>query len=492
MNDKNLFLEAFDAIDDEFLAEAKHPSICIAARRKKIMISSIAACVAAVLVAIPSVKILSNVNDNNFTASDDIEIIYQEDISYIEETNSKEQVSSQQAPQPQTNSTQGSNDSSDYDSTNIKEAPAGIDETTIKMSDLSLANTSIHGPSVSYEKIYSPSLEYLNIEPIPTKNTVAIYENYYERELDFDEVSGLSEKFFNNFSKALNIPVPQYDTRIDSTISIHSVYEENQKYSFEVRQSTNRNIFCFFTSTGSANIYGKEVTINGLQSDFEITNAIEEIKNQLFNIYGVTFADTKIIREYDDYATGEPISIEILFYNNDEHPLNHIKSFYPRNNFVSLIFLNHRSLSNSSDTQKGDYLLYSIVYASYRTTSSSDLRVKYEKGLLPLEKAEKYLQKGYVLFHKDSSNYQTNNSITDFTNYDYASFEYAGGYEIGDLTLPYYAFYKNIGTAENGNMIFAKAYVPAVEVEGYEEYFINKHSSHNNNSDDYVLDKEVE
>ena len=41
-------------------------------------------------------------------------------------------------------------------------------------------------------------------------------------------------------------------------------------------------------------------------------------------------------------------------------------------------------------------------------------------------------------------------------------------------------------------MTFAYTYVPAVEVEGYEEYFINKHNNHNtntsNNNDDYILD----
>ena len=57
MNDNNLFQNAFDAIDDELIAEAKSPKIRIAARRKRVAISTIAACIAAVLVAIPSVKI---------------------------------------------------------------------------------------------------------------------------------------------------------------------------------------------------------------------------------------------------------------------------------------------------------------------------------------------------------------------------------------------------------------------------------------------------
>ena len=50
----DIFEKAFDAIDDELIADAKNPSIRIAARRKKIMISSIAACIAAVSSVTPS------------------------------------------------------------------------------------------------------------------------------------------------------------------------------------------------------------------------------------------------------------------------------------------------------------------------------------------------------------------------------------------------------------------------------------------------------
>lgn len=480
MNDNNLFQNAFDAIDDELIAEAKSPAIYIATRRKKIIISSIAACVAAVIVAIPSIKILGNINDNNFTTSEDKEIIIQEVILGDKPTSS-EPSSSEPQQEPDTPSKPippTSSASKDDDKSTTKPGYNGIDDISIKMEDLSLINTSIHGPSITYEKVYSPSIEHLNIEPIPTKKTIAIYENYYEKELDFNEALSISESFFNNFAKSLNITVPQYDTKIGSTISIKSVYDDNLKYRFEVRQSTNRNILNFTTSTGSANICGKEVTINGLRSDSQIINSLAEIKKHLFNIYGVEFADTKIIREYDDYTTGDPLSIEVLFYNDDGHELNRFKNFYPHNDFISLLFINHRYPLNPSNVQKGNYLLYSIIYNSYRTVSNSDLRVKFEKQLIPLEKAEKFLQKGYALSIDDSfSQYQFKQTNVDFTNYDYVSFEYAGGNKIGDLTLPYYSFYKNIGTSENGNMIFAKAYVPAIEVEDYEEYFISINSN---------------
>ena len=46
------------------------------------------------------------------------------------------------------------------------------------------------------------------------------------------------------------------------------------------------------------------------------------------------------------------------------------------------------------------------------------------------------------------------------------------------IGIPFYAFYKNIGTSANGNTIYAKTYVPAIQVSGYEEYFESQKDNH--------------
>ena len=62
--------------------------------------------------------------------------------------------------------------------------------------------------------------------------------------------------------------------------------------------------------------------------------------------------------------------------------------------------------------------------------------------------------------------------------------EYVFGYDYktGKLTkgIPFYAFYKKIGIAQNGNTIYAKTYVAAIEAKGYEEYFKNQEKEHRN------------
>jgi hypothetical protein len=41
--------------------------------------------------------------------------------------------------------------------------------------------------------------------------------------------------------------------------------------------------------------------------------------------------------------------------------------------------------------------------------------------------------------------------------------------------IPFYAFYKRIADSEEINDTYAVTYVPTFEIEGYEEYFLEKH-----------------
>ena len=71
----------------------------------------------------------------------------------------------------------------------------------------------------------------------------------------------------------------------------------------------------------------------------------------------------------------------------------------------------------------------------------------------------------------------------DFSNYDLVDIVYlqsSKSYNGSKIIIPFYAFYKKIGIAENGNEIYAKTYVPAIQVSGYEEYFKSQEAMHNN------------
>ena len=74
-------------------------------------------------------------------------------------------------------------------------------------------------------------------------------------------------------------------------------------------------------------------------------------------------------------------------------------------------------------------------------------------------------------------------NAVDFSDYDFVDIVYIK--ETTDrgkpaALIPFYAFYKKIGIAENGNEIYAKTYVPAIRVSGYEEYFKSQEAEHRN------------
>ena len=64
-----------------------------------------------------------------------------------------------------------------------------------------------------------------------------------------------------------------------------------------------------------------------------------------------------------------------------------------------------------------------------------------------------------------------------FENYDFVEINYISSYD-QPMILPFYSFYKKIKIAPNGNEIYAKTNVCAIEVSEYDEYFENQKSNH--------------
>ena len=81
----------------------------------------------------------------------------------------------------------------------------------------------------------------------------------------------------------------------------------------------------------------------------------------------------------------------------------------------------------------------------------------------------------------DASKYVRQDKIS-FQDYDFVDLEYVFGYDpqTGRPTvgIPFYAFYKEIKTAQNGNTVYAKTYVAAIEVSGYDAYFEKEEKNH--------------
>ncbi len=71
-----------------------------------------------------------------------------------------------------------------------------------------------------------------------------------------------------------------------------------------------------------------------------------------------------------------------------------------------------------------------------------------------------------------------------FYDYDFVDMEYVWGFDQNTgaptIVIPFYAFYKKIGNSANGNEIYAKTYVAAIEVKEYDDYIKEQEGKHSN------------
>ena len=224
---------------------------------------------------------------------------------------------------------------------------------------------------------------------------------------------------------------------------------------------------------------GELVAIHQGQSDYEIIASLQSIKEKLFTVFDDTFTDVKIVRFYrNNKEIAE--SIYVYFYNESDHPFNATSS-RPRSDYIGLYFNNLDRTSGSQSLLSDDLLTQvDIDYVKLRVPATELYGVGGKAKTLPLEKAEEYLAQGYVFggYHACPICYAEESEsqpLVDFTDYDYVDLEY-----IEDITkinsekhytIPFYAFYKYIGENDDGEPLYAKTYVPAIEVEGIAEYF---------------------
>lgn len=466
----DIFESAFSAIDDELIAEAKSPAIRIAARRKKIIISSVAACVAAVLIAIPSVKVIGDLNDNNFTTSEDTEIIYiTEEIISSEQTQSEDTLN-----EPQSNigsDTTGIENSSESQEPNTNTAPTftpPYTDITLTANDLFNNGSATNGSTTSYTKTYVPSVEYLYIKPIPTEKYVTIYE-YFPVEQEEPTEAGFRayvDKYLPQIADATGTILPECDIEKATDGGYHlSTIGKTEDVNIYIAPGyiSFGKSFIYTENDVPLTIYGETVVIDQTKTDAEIFASLSGIKEKLGKLLGTTFENSTITRRFSSYTTNGAEWIYVYFKSTDDSG--------------SLYITFDNCDNGTSDTVSSTYIYNADITYLPNDSETTSNSISKQVELLPLEKAEEYLSKGYVVSLYGCPLCQANQEPVDFTDYDYVSFSYS---IYNNKEIPFYAFYKNIGTAENGNMIFAKTYVPAVEVQGYEEYFENKHANHSN------------
>lgn len=341
----------------------------------------------------------------------------------------------------------------------------------------------------AYTEVYTSDAEYLNIGDIPKKTFLNIYKyKGKENKLNEKEFKEFLDDILLPLADSVNAEAPQYEITEEDIIEKEQLYARANigTYSMSASQTSSVlffSLFDFSDSDGNKIILdGEAVQIDQRLSDKEIISSIESVKQKLFRIFGVSFKDVKVVRSFNSYSKYGASSIDIYFYNENAHPLNKTQS-YPVSDYINISFDNYKYGSNSPDElSDGVFTDSSISYKKLRMKVSKEYKLVAKASRISLEQAEEYLRKGYVFGGHSCSICMAAQEKISFEGYDFVDIEYVFGRdpETYDLTagIPFYAFYKEIGTAKNGNQIYAKTYVAAIEIDGYEEYFEMQKSVH--------------
>ena len=339
----------------------------------------------------------------------------------------------------------------------------------------------------AYTTIYVPNSKYLYIGDVPNEEYIDLYQ--YERtnkKLSKAELQTFTDAFLPKLAESLNATVPQYSIKEnDYGYNVLSADIDIGPYRMWTSQNDKRNSFGLSKLKGNRQIVigGEAIQIDQRLSDEEILESIQSIKNKLFGIFNVSFSDAKVVRRFGSDTEHGAERINIYFYDESAHYLNSIQDT-PITDYVYISFDNFDNYS--SDLVSDSVLKVSAVYY-FKNRNNVSNTPQYEvvahAKRISVSEAEALLYNGYVFGGHSCPLCMEAQDKVDFEGYDFVDIEYVVfGYGNKKRELmPFYAFYKNIGTSKNGNTIYAKTYVAAIEVSGYKEYFESQKDNHRKN-----------
>ncbi len=340
-------------------------------------------------------------------------------------------------------------------------------------------------PTNAYKEVYVADAEYLDICDLPKKNFLDIYERREKKKLNEKEFRKFIDDILPNLAEVIEGDVPQYEVKEWGKGEELRAEGDAGGYHLSAEQSQDEYTFVLsdlFKKNGKKIVLdGKTVQIDQRESDEEIIESLEWAREKLFEIFGVSFKDAKVVRSFDSYSEYGATSIDVYFYNEDAHYLNKTQS-YPVSDYILISFDDYDHGGNSAYISN-DVLTDAFVrYRKLRAKVSKEYKTIAKAKKISLEKAEEYLYKGYVFGFHACPICMENQERISFEDYDFVDIEYvfARDHETYDETIgvPFYAFYKKIGTSKNGNSIYAKTYVAAIKISGYEEFFEKQKDSH--------------
>lgn len=327
-------------------------------------------------------------------------------------------------------------------------------------------------PTSAYDKIKVWDVSALKIPPMIDSEYLGIYDNKtVYPDPDPDAFRAFIDSFYPALAAALGDAQANYTLSTSKYNGYSSVMQDMQNAHLAMIERED----CYTVSISTPQSYtpgngplwelnGMPMQVDPTQSDEQILASLQEIQNALFGIFGTEFSDVRIDRRTD--KNGTVTYIYILFYNRDDHALN-------TDGMMS------DSIAMGFELEKyatGGLLRDAFVYyTKYHQPAEQRYVVSAYAKRISIEQAAELLAKGYVFGGHTCPLCQEMQDPVLFDSYDYVSITYQYAYDYHTwrktMAIPFYVFYKQIGTEEDGKLVFAKTYVPAIEVSDYESYF---------------------
>ena len=346
------------------------------------------------------------------------------------------------------------------------------------------------GETTSYTEFYVPSSEYLQLHDKLDSPFYALYQySIPDIELNAGEFRTFLDPKLSRIASELGITSPQYtigETSVGYTDHdlVVNIFDMEGYWLTSFHNAVSNSITLSSTSDSGIMLGDVRIEVDQTKSDQEIIASLSKIKGKLFALFDVSFSNVKIVRHYDDYNNHGVTWLEVYFYNVSGHPLNFIADG-PYSDYISLEFDNRDNFADEDDVFVSDTVLENVTirYRQLRSNAQTIYRPTMSVPLISLQEAEIFLGNGYVFGGHSCPICMSEQAAVDFSDYDFVDIVYIQSvklYEGPKDIIPFYAFYKKIGTAQNGNEIYAKTYVPAIRVSGYEEYFKSQEAEHRN------------
>ncbi len=333
----------------------------------------------------------------------------------------------------------------------------------------------------AYHTVCMPTNKAPALAPLPTDGQLSVYSfKKQTTPLSKAELDTFADGILPKLTAALGVSVADYEKKESSDKNRLDISYRDGDSNLNFEQSNGDSDYGIEFADNRVFVTDENITLNGTplqidrtQSEAAILASLSEVRDTLFTVFGCSFDSASVDFDYRDYGDSGAWNIYVNYYNQADAAYG---SIY-RGDRLSLRFNNEYLDSPLEDPNT--LLCRSISYTSLRRPVEDYLAETRACNRMPLEEAENYLRAGYVFGGYYCPICMADQEKVSSDNYDYVGFEYVSElYNPSPKAVPFYAFYKKIGNAENGNALYAKTYVCAVEVSGMREYVEKQANRH--------------